>query len=141
MKPSEQCKKAGLKSLAELAQISGESVQTLNNWHKNKPFRFDAVLESACASRGIHQMKINISGTSVVRDYLRRDIAPDRVETVEQGLLLMWLFCNSYVCEMRSGAKSLEREPGELAIAGGPYINTYSPQEIANDLVARVESP
>lgn len=35
MSPSEQCKKAGLKSLAELAEISGESVQSLNNWHKS----------------------------------------------------------------------------------------------------------
>ena len=40
MKPHQICKKAGLKSLAELAEKSGESVQTLNNWSKNKPRRF-----------------------------------------------------------------------------------------------------
>lgn len=34
--PSEQCKVAGLKSLAELVLFSDESKQTLINWHKNK---------------------------------------------------------------------------------------------------------
>jgi hypothetical protein len=44
MKPSERCKAAGLKSLAELSEITGESVQTLNNWYKYKPIIFDALL-------------------------------------------------------------------------------------------------
>ncbi len=44
MKPSEICKQAGLKSLAELSEITGESVQTLNNWSKNKPNIFEAAL-------------------------------------------------------------------------------------------------
>jgi len=47
MKPSEACKSAGLKSLAEFAEISGESVQTLNNWHKNEPRRFELHLKGA----------------------------------------------------------------------------------------------
>lgn len=47
MKPSEVCKSAGLKSLAELSDISCESVQTLNNWHKNKPRRFEMLLKAA----------------------------------------------------------------------------------------------
>lgn len=51
MKPSEKAKAAGLKSLAELAEISGESVQTLNNWHKNKPRLFELVLKGAIAER------------------------------------------------------------------------------------------
>lgn len=51
MKPSEKAKAAGMKSLAELAEISGESVQTLNNWHKNKPRLFDLVLKGAVAER------------------------------------------------------------------------------------------
>lgn len=51
MKPSEKCKAAGLKSLAELSEISGESVQTLNNWHKNKPKLFDLVLRGAVVKR------------------------------------------------------------------------------------------
>jgi len=47
MTPSEQCKAAGLKSLAELAKISGVSVQTLINWHKYKPALFTTVLAGA----------------------------------------------------------------------------------------------
>ena len=51
MKPSEKCKLAGLKSLAELSQISGESVQTLNNWHKKKPRVFELVLRGAAMEK------------------------------------------------------------------------------------------
>lgn len=47
MTPSEQCKAAGLKSLAELAKISGVSVQTLINWHKDKPALFATVVAGA----------------------------------------------------------------------------------------------
>jgi len=51
MKPSEICKAAGLKSLAELSRITGESVQTLNNWHKNKPRLFEVLVAGAVAVR------------------------------------------------------------------------------------------
>ena len=51
MKPSEKCKAAGLKSLAELAEITGESVQTLNNWSKNKPRVFDLVLRGSAMEK------------------------------------------------------------------------------------------
>ena len=47
MTPSEQCKAAGLKSLAELSNISAVSVQTLINWHKDKPALFATVLTGA----------------------------------------------------------------------------------------------
>jgi len=59
MKPSEKAKAAGLKSLAELAEISGESVQTLNNWFKKEPRRFELVLKGAIAekfSRSLEQI-------------------------------------------------------------------------------------
>ena len=35
---------AGFKSLRDLAKISGVSIQTLNNWHKDKPQVFETVL-------------------------------------------------------------------------------------------------
>jgi hypothetical protein len=41
MTPSEKAKSLGFKSLAELSKLSGESVQTLINWHKNYPQRFE----------------------------------------------------------------------------------------------------
>jgi len=44
MTPSEQCKKAGLDSLAEFVRISGESEQNLLNWHKKRPKRFRLLL-------------------------------------------------------------------------------------------------
>jgi len=47
MTPSEQCKQAGLKSLAELAKISGVSVQTLINWHRDKPALFAVAVAGA----------------------------------------------------------------------------------------------
>ncbi len=51
MKPSEKCKLAGLKSLAELAELTGESVQTLNNWYKKKPRVFKFVLRGAAMEK------------------------------------------------------------------------------------------
>ena len=60
MKPSEKCKLAGLKSLAELAEITGESVQTLNNWHKNKPRFFDIVLAGTIEEKRRKGMKPEI---------------------------------------------------------------------------------
>lgn len=51
MKPSEKCKAAGLKSLAELSEISGESVQTLINWYHNKPILFDLLLRGAVTKK------------------------------------------------------------------------------------------
>jgi hypothetical protein len=47
MTPSEQCKAAGLKSLAELVKISEASEQTLINWHRYKPKLFKLVLAGA----------------------------------------------------------------------------------------------
>ena len=41
--PSERCKELGI-TLAHVSRVSGTSVQTLINWHKNKPWLFDVVL-------------------------------------------------------------------------------------------------
>ena len=49
MKPHEQAKKAGLSSLAELSEITKVSIQTLNNWSKNKPVLFKVVVYGAKA--------------------------------------------------------------------------------------------
>jgi Trk K+ transport system NAD-binding subunit len=43
LSPSERCKALGL-TLAQVSRVSGTSVQTLINWHKNKPWLFDVVL-------------------------------------------------------------------------------------------------
>ena len=44
---SEHAKKEGLPSLKVASKICGESTQTLNNWLKNKPFVFSAVIKKA----------------------------------------------------------------------------------------------
>jgi hypothetical protein len=50
-KPSIAAKLAGFDSLNQLAEITGESVQTLNNWYKNNPRRFSLVAKGAQAER------------------------------------------------------------------------------------------
>lgn len=51
MTPSEQCKAAGLDSLAEFSRISGESVTNLVNWHKKYPIRFSLLLAGAAIEK------------------------------------------------------------------------------------------
>jgi len=50
MKPSEQCKEAGLKSLSQVSEITGVSLQTLINWAANKPDLFAIVLLGCVAT-------------------------------------------------------------------------------------------
>lgn len=47
MSPSEQCKAAGLRSLAELSRISHTSERTLINWHRDKPELFKVAIAGA----------------------------------------------------------------------------------------------
>ena len=44
MTPSQQAKAEGLKSLSQVKEMTGVSLQTLTNWHKNKPELFKVVL-------------------------------------------------------------------------------------------------
>ena len=53
MKTSEKAKAAGLKNLAELSEITGQSPQTLGNWNKNKPELFAIVLLGAAKFKQI----------------------------------------------------------------------------------------
>lgn len=47
MTPSKQAKQAGLKSLAELSEISHVPVRTLQDWFNNYPKRFNFVCSGA----------------------------------------------------------------------------------------------
>ena len=42
--PAEQAKAEGLKSLTQVSEMTGQSLQTLSNWSKNKPELFKIVL-------------------------------------------------------------------------------------------------
>ena len=44
MTASKQAKAVGLKSLTQVAEMTNQSLQTLTNWHKNKPELFGVVL-------------------------------------------------------------------------------------------------
>lgn len=44
MTPSQQAKAEGLKSLSQVSEMTGQSLQTLSNWAKNKPELFNIVL-------------------------------------------------------------------------------------------------
>lgn len=50
MTASQQAKAAGLKSLLQVQQLTGQSAQTLINWHRDKPVLFQIVL-LGCISR------------------------------------------------------------------------------------------
>ena len=51
MKPSEHCKAAGLKDLNELSDITGQSVQTLINWHRDNFELFKQALKTAMKTK------------------------------------------------------------------------------------------
>ena len=51
MKTSEKAKAAGLKNLAELSELTGQSTQTLRNWDENKPELFNVVLKGAAEKK------------------------------------------------------------------------------------------
>ena len=49
MTASQQAKSAGLKSLAEVSEMTKQSTQTLNNWFNHKPELFEVVI-AGCQS-------------------------------------------------------------------------------------------
>jgi hypothetical protein len=49
MTPSEQAKRAGLDSLAQVSRISSVQQRTLINWHKKKPQLFQVVVMGCVA--------------------------------------------------------------------------------------------
>lgn len=44
MTPSQQAKSVGLKSLTQVSKLTGQSLNTLTNWHRDKPELFKVVL-------------------------------------------------------------------------------------------------
>lgn len=81
-------------------------------------------------------MKNKVSAAAVVNDYNRREIKPDYVRKVAQGTLLKWLLCNDFVCELLVNCDDYNghKKPGQISVLGGAYMNTYTDQEIADDM-------
>jgi hypothetical protein len=49
MTPSQTAKQIGCKSLSQVSQLTGVSLQTLSNWHKDKPELFKVVCTGVVA--------------------------------------------------------------------------------------------
>jgi len=56
-RPSDIAKAAGLKSLKEISDATGKSVQTLNNWHKDEPDLFRIVVKGVAAEKFAHNLE------------------------------------------------------------------------------------
>ena len=50
MTASKKAKELGLKSLTQVSELTGQSLQTLTNWFKDKPELFEVVL-IGCAAK------------------------------------------------------------------------------------------
>jgi hypothetical protein len=50
MTPSKQAKELGLKSLTQVSELTGQSLQTLTNWFNDKPKLFEIVI-IGCAEK------------------------------------------------------------------------------------------
>ena len=53
MKASKQAKEIGLKSLTQVSELTGQSLQTLTNWFNDKPELFEVVLLRCVAKLGL----------------------------------------------------------------------------------------
>ena len=50
---SKQAKELGLKSLTQVSELTGQSLQTLTNWFNDKPELFEVVLLGCAAKLGL----------------------------------------------------------------------------------------
>ena len=61
MKPSEICKRYGLKSIVELSKLIGRSADLLTSWHKNYPLLFlSTVVGAATIKNGKHKVEADL---------------------------------------------------------------------------------
>jgi hypothetical protein len=51
--PSKKAKELGLKSLTQVSELTGQSLQTLTNWFNDKPELFEVVLLGCAAKLGL----------------------------------------------------------------------------------------
>lgn len=64
MTPAKQAKALGLKSLAQVSALTGVSLQTLDNWSKNKPKLFKTVLHGCIFEQTVGNWYDNLIGDS-----------------------------------------------------------------------------
>ena len=61
--PAQEAKAAGLKNLSHVAELTGQSLQTLINWHRSKPELFEVVL-LGCKAK--HEADLMTRGTESI---------------------------------------------------------------------------
>jgi hypothetical protein len=103
MTPAEQAKAEGLKSLSVVAEMTGQSLQTLGNWAKHKPELFRVVL-TGCDSITHKQLMIDMAKYYwFLRDYNCINVDAD---SDEHGLAEAYLYAADQTCaEIRSLAQ------------------------------------
>lgn len=73
-------------------------------------------------------IKYEVSAASILQDFSRRKITNDFEHKVSQGILKLWRLNNNLLAELYMG--------GGLQVRGKcVYINTTSPQDIADDVL------
>ena len=58
MTPAQQAKSEGLESLSQVSKMTGQSLQTLSNWAKNKPELFKIVLLGCNEKLGVQAIGV-----------------------------------------------------------------------------------
>lgn len=83
--------------------------------------------------------RTTVTAGGVVQEFNRRRIAPDEEHAVNQGWLRLWLYNQQYVAELYCDSVDGKTFPGMVSLcAGSAYINTNSPQDIADDLTSQL---
>ena len=59
--PAQTAKAVGLHNLSQVSRQTGVSLQTLHNWHKNKPELFRIVLLGCVALQESQELKVGIN--------------------------------------------------------------------------------
>ena len=91
MTPSEVCDTAGLKGLAELRRMTGQSDQTLINWSRNKPELFEIVVIGTAEKK----RQDNMSNVAKQLESLQREA----VDVKKQADALTYYIDGEYIGE------------------------------------------
>ena len=79
-------------------------------------------------------MKKEITASAIVQEFTRRNIEPDKTALTDIGWLRMWFFCNKIVAELWIGSQGKKR-PGMVVLTHeNSFVNTCSPEEIADEM-------
>jgi hypothetical protein len=109
MTASEQAKAAGLKSLAQVSELTGVSFQTLNNWSKHKPDLFRVVLLGCAESGFIKKMEEAQEMIGDVR--IEEFIHPDSISVTVYDVQVLSAAEGKYAEEGQTYWRSVTVEP------------------------------